>query len=96
MQAKGELATKGKGKGKCTKMVHLDDVLGEGARNKSSRYKTAMKADRNEYIESLDRELEKPSYSGFCTFHGIGSNLKATQGRKQNEWYTPEEYADRK
>ena len=61
MQAKGELiASTGRPK-KSSQAASITDLLGSGAKDKSSRYKTAMKADRNEYIESLDRERDKPS-----------------------------------
>ena len=42
----------------------LEDVLGKDARGKSLRYKTANKASIDEYGNSLDRERDKPSYSG--------------------------------
>ena len=45
MQSKGELATKGKGK--CNSLLHLDDLLGDGAHNRASRYKTAAKARKH-------------------------------------------------
>ena len=62
MQAKGELATQGR-PNKCDKLSHLSDVLScsdENARQKASRYKTANKASRDDYYDSLDREMEKP------------------------------------
>lgn len=93
MQVRGELATRGKR----DNVSHLADILQCDplvARKRSSRYQTANKASRDDYYESLDPEQDKPSYNGFLIFHGIGSNLKATQGRKQNEWYTPEEYIE--
>jgi phage N-6-adenine-methyltransferase len=96
MQAKGELAKRGRPK-KTDNLSVLSEILRcdyEAANKRSSRYKTAAKASRDDYYASLDQEKDKPSYSGFVAFHGIGVNLKATQGRKQNEWYTPKEYIE--
>ena len=60
MQAKGELATNRDGRPRCNKLLHLDELLGDGARMRASRYKTAGKASRDDYYDSLDREMEKP------------------------------------
>ena len=94
MQVRGELQAKAGRPRREDNCSTLEQLLGNDAQHRSSRYKTVAKASRDDYYATLEPERDKPSYSGFCTFHGIGSNLKATQGRKQNEWYTPSEYIE--
>ena len=96
MQERGELVTEGRRK-KQSQAATISEVLGDGAKNKSSRWQTVAKiaAERREgWYESMradEKAGDKPSYSGMMSHFGIGSNLKATQGQKVVEWYTPED-----